>query len=70
MYSQNKPQKYEFSSKRTIPGVISGSKISPEIVPRVIDQINDHFGKQNNEFRLLPVGSGSSGHHQKFQGKF
>ena len=40
-----------------------------EIDPRLIKQINDHFGMLNNSFRPLPVGSGISGHHQKFQRK-
>ena len=60
-----------FRKKKPTSGVISGvisvSKMSPENDPRLIEQINDHFGVLNNSFRPLPVSSGSSGHHQKFR---
>ena len=38
-----------------------------EIDPRLIEQINDHFGVLNNSFRLLPVGSGDQGVIFEFQ---
>ena len=94
-------------SKKDTSGIISGSKMTPKNILRIIAWLNTYFNKNFNSFqplpvdlvsfpvqklvqksssrmiqqvtdllqkhsssfRLLPVGPGSSGHHQKFRRK-